>query len=71
MKVPRKSEALITLAAGLVSKWLFSNRKLEKQVSTAAAPTRLWKRATICGKSVTSIRLAAMVPMRPPVVMRE
>lgn len=66
INVPRKSDVLITLAAGSVSKWGCSNRKLEKQVRTAAAPTSEWKRATICGRSVTSIRLAATAPMAPP-----
>ena len=36
------------------------------QVITAAAPTNEWNSATICGKSVTSIRFAIMAPMVPP-----
>lgn len=47
MYVPRKRKVLMTLAAGSVAKWGCSRIKLEKQVRTAAAPTREWNRATI------------------------
>ena len=70
MYVPRNRAVLMTLAAGSVAKWGCSTMKLAMQVSTAAAPTRLWNSATIWGRSVTSIRLAAMAPMLPPGVIK-
>uniref|UniRef100_A0A0E9T8S0 Uncharacterized protein n=1 Tax=Anguilla anguilla TaxID=7936 RepID=A0A0E9T8S0_ANGAN len=41
-----------------MSKWGYSIMYSAMQVSTAARPTRLWKAATNCGRSVISIRLA-------------
>jgi len=66
MYVPRNRAVLTTFAAGSVAKCGCSNMKLATQVMTAAAPTRLWNRATICGKSVTSIRLAITTPISAP-----
>lgn len=67
MYVPRNRAVLTTLAAGSVAKCGCSAMKLARHVKTAAAPTRLWNRATICGRSVTSIRLAITVPINAPV----
>mmetsp|Transcript_33580 Transcript_33580/g.104688 ORF Transcript_33580/g.104688 Transcript_33580/m.104688 type:complete len:249 (+) Transcript_33580:740-1486(+) len=47
------------------SKWP-PPKKDAKAVDEAAKPTRLWKAATSCGKSVTSTRLAMPAPTPPP-----
>jgi hypothetical protein len=66
MYVPRKRKVFTMLASGAVAKCGCSSMKLDTHVSTAAAPTREWNRATIWGRSVTSIRLAAIAPIPPP-----
>ena len=62
MKVPRKMAVLRT-----ESRCCDSTRWFATQVMTAAAPTSEWKSATICGRSVTSIRFAMIAPIDPPV----
>mmetsp|Transcript_79481 Transcript_79481/g.257435 ORF Transcript_79481/g.257435 Transcript_79481/m.257435 type:complete len:274 (-) Transcript_79481:1581-2402(-) len=44
-------------------------RKDARAVEVAATPTRLWKAATSCGRSVTSTERATAVPMPPPKAM--
>ena len=48
---------------------LWSIKKEATDVNTAASPTKLWNRATSCGKSVTAIRFATRAPMVPPTAM--